>query len=412
VKLPDGSVSKLVIRACESHTFAASFAESLRNAPPADAAALRKTLQITQKDIREGVKGDVTSWCEQALEPHIRSGTLFNKNGTFTQCVSAMDGGLNEVTAQGLQSMQRLLDDIKASANASRFTQRCAAEVGERVRTEVRNWEATAVKAPARTEAVGDLKTRLSKSVAPLFQELHRCEEEIAAAQESSRGCRRSVELLEQAAAHATAVAREPASSSRSPPSFSAAAVGNTGDWRAATADSLEGIKMQVLGMMASGRSKEALERALGWDAKNQAADISLMELALDQYVESASDDAFIALTMRSELAAQLDGRLKLLVTFALLQRSVVHAATVSRVDDNLAWIQALLDADTVDTNDKAFMSGLEGGRQRMQATLEGITRCEAPPALAQAPQQKRRAVVLSARTALKSLTLLARIRP
>jgi len=174
-----------------------------------------------------------------------------------------------------------------------------------------------------------------------------------------------------------------------------------------------------VFSSLASGRIREAFERALSWDAQNKGSTTSLVELTCRRLQSSQPGEDGEELTapeellVRPEVAAEMDSRLKLLLTFALLQRAVLDDAPMDRIEVNLEWAFGLLQAiDTDAEGDKGLPAAIEAVQPGALAALEQLRRGEGPAALAEASVAKRREVTNMARLALKSLDVLARLRP
>eukprot|EP00928_Gymnodinium_smaydae_P028541 TRINITY_DN21736_c0_g1_i3.p1 TRINITY_DN21736_c0_g1~~TRINITY_DN21736_c0_g1_i3.p1 ORF type:complete len:637 (+),score=117.03 TRINITY_DN21736_c0_g1_i3:45-1955(+) len=398
-KMKDGALPKAVLKAVESRTFAESFVDACVGSNAAkDFSSVSDALHPSRVALQQSLVEDLRQPCADALT---KLHQTILPDGTLGQSRNAIDRGMKEVIAQTDMQMTNALTDICNGADSTRLARLCASEVAGAVRREAAAVENSHLRTPAAAETGGAsasaaLARRLQRAAAPLLS-----------------GFDASAEALRQAGTFVKrgAAALEP----------SLAAVTDTStDTRVGLMEEegFEEMQRRVTEAVDAGSLAEAFGRALQWDASHQSATVSLMELVC-QHARCASAQNPAAGTSGDELspdevlqlpsAKTLDGRIRLLLTHALLRRIVAEGAPVARVEANLEWVSSLL--STSSNNDADYLSGLEAGRQRIEASLESLCRAEAPAALAQADAAVRRRVAAEARLALRSLSVLLRVR-
>lgn len=394
-QIRNGSFTQAAVQAAESCAFSDALADGLRATDAPAAVAMQEALRPTRPQLQEALRADFGQWCGGAAAAHARQ--LFQQSPSPAR--AAIDAAMHEIGTQGMEAVDKVLGEIRAQA-APRLSELCKAAVTAAIRKEVAQWEAAgkgrttatgsnvagggATAAVAAAESSEAWARLLRQMAAPLHQQLDVAAADLEAAETSLSSARDSV-----AAAEAVAAA-----------SYGAAPSSE------ATRD-FEAARGAVLQAVDAGRVAEALEKALAWDAKHQEADVSLAEVACDRSrAGQLQADEVLA---QPAVASKLTGRLRFLLTFSLLQRSTLGSATVPRVEANLEWVLALINA--VGDGDQAYLAGLQSGCAKMEGMLEALSRAETPPALAAGAPGQRRGVVLASRMALKGLSVLLRLR-
>eukprot|EP00929_Paragymnodinium_shiwhaense_P064094 TRINITY_DN32072_c0_g1_i1.p1 TRINITY_DN32072_c0_g1~~TRINITY_DN32072_c0_g1_i1.p1 ORF type:complete len:560 (+),score=190.93 TRINITY_DN32072_c0_g1_i1:208-1887(+) len=362
-------------------------------------AALREAIVPTRAKLQEAIREDLRQWI---AEPAKKQATQCLSNEAFTQMSSAVDSALREMTTQGVDAVSKMLDDIGQSAESARLSLSFLQEVHRITQRELKARELTAAGQHAAGTAGGPkaaLVQRLKAQVAPLHRSLDAVAGDVSAAGSS----------LERSRAAAADVERVCACSSRR----SEGAVAATSSSADAGGGGLQAVTARALDALARGRADEALEKALQWDAEHQDARVLLVETVLERMSAAAGADGEPAqpddVLARRDVRERMNGNLKLLLTVSLLQLAVHEDAPLSRVCSTLDWVHALL--HLAGDDDAAYLAALERTRPRLTEQLEALAKGEKPATLAAAPPADRKTVAVTARSALKILSMLGRLR-
>eukprot|EP00930_Biecheleria_cincta_P004264 TRINITY_DN105162_c0_g1_i1.p1 TRINITY_DN105162_c0_g1~~TRINITY_DN105162_c0_g1_i1.p1 ORF type:complete len:826 (-),score=188.76 TRINITY_DN105162_c0_g1_i1:219-2696(-) len=397
-KWKDGNLSKKVLKAFESKYFEQSFLESLQDGAGGSSEAaspLLESLRPTRQQLVEALRMDYAEWCGGVATQHISNAL---QAGEFVLAKHTMEGALKEVAAQYDKATDKLLSQIRGQSKAAQMASTFRKGVADAVCREVKHFEVElrkkststpSVASPGSVSASGlreSFASRLRVATAPLQRDLNLAARDIALAGASLENCRMVL-----------------ARSGNEP--------------RCSTSDaSLE--RNAVLAAAASGKLRDALERAMAWDAQNNvctdsACKASLVEdvlLHLQDVSQAEEEDTLPEdLLSRPDVATELkDTQLRLTLTCALLELAVRHGASLVQLERNLDWAVGLMHA--VECNDSELSSGLEKMQPRIAYALDQIQRGKAPASLEEAGPAERRRVASTARLAMKSLAVLTRM--
>lgn len=277
---------------------------------------------------------------------------------------------------------------MRTSMGAADLSHACLSEAAAAVRREVLRWEeahrgAALPGIPELATLRENFTSRMRAAAVPLKHELDAVVQELASAGAVMERCR---------VALGAGLQRD---------------VGGAG---IATARAV------VLHAAAEGRARVAFEQALAWDAQHRDADISLVELACsrlwrqqDAGMTGEAPPPEEVLGRPEAEIGSMDGRVKVLLMFTLLERAVLDSTPLERIEANLEWVFGLLQFAGLE--DLGPAHALEAARSKMDAALETLNNGEAPTALAQADQATKRRVAKLARLSLKGISLLVRAR-
>lgn len=394
-KWKDGSVSKKVLKAFESKHFEQGFLDSLQDGASSEAASpLVEALRPSRQQLVAALRMDYAEWCGGAATQHISNAL---QAGEFVLTKHTMEGALKEVAAQYDKATDKLLSQIRGQSKAAQMSSTFRKGVSDAVSREVQYFEAELRKKSASTSSVASpgfvsasslresFASRLRLATAPLQRDLDQAARDIAVAGASLENCRMVL-----------------ATSSSGP--------------RCSVADSSV-ERNAVLAVAASGKLRDALERAMAWDAQNDLCAGAICKASLVEDVLLQLQDASQAeeetlpedLLSRPDVAAELhDTRFRLILTCALLELAVRHGTSFVQSEKNLDWAVGLMQA--VECDDSELSSGLEEIQPRISHALEQLQRGKAPDSLAEAGPAERRRVASTARLAMKSLAVLTRM--
>ncbi|CAK0862120.1 unnamed protein product [Prorocentrum cordatum] len=376
------ALPKAVLKAVEGKAFADQLAEGLR-APSQETAPLMEVLQPKQQQLLEALQdmiaGDLRQWCADVAN---RKGIVSDRE--LAQARGALDLAMSEVRAQSRQALERSMDQIRGLSSAPKLSRTCSGEVAATVRGEVKRWqEAMPRRGPqsAHGHLYEGMCSRLRAAAAPLQADLRAMAQDV-------RDANRTL----------TSSGPAPAGAGR----------------HAALASE----RARALAAAAAGQLAEAFEGALAWDCDParpaSAGDAALLELVCDQLRQAApaasTEPQAPEDLLARPAAAGLGATARLRAAALLLQRAVLDTADFSRVEGNLEWALALLQSAAEGDDPAGLGSGLELAGPLAGRALEELRAGERPRALAEAPAPERRRVVQTARMALKSLELLARL--
>jgi len=320
---------------------------------------------------------------------------------------------MKEVVLQGSQALEFTMDETRAAAHTKHLSSACRVDVATVVRNEVLRFESNLKQLPAPAPSVlpaspsqGELRalragfaSRLRTVVAPMHRELDSVAEHLQQADATLRRCRVVVQQAEAMAAEAVSAAK--ACASRSPG-------GEVND--------LAAERVDVQNCLAAGQYRQAFEQALIADvvhnmvARSEAQDAShesLVEFVCDALSGETGTEPEEVL-QRPAVAADMDGRLRLVLTSQLLRCAVCSGTALARLESDLDWAFSLLEA--VDRSDDGIAEVLETTGVGMASALEALQQGDSPAALAGASVAERRRVARTARLALKSLGMLSRL--
>jgi len=416
----DSALPAAVLAAAARPEFAGELARCLQAAGSAALEPLHAALRPSGQQMNDTLKVHLTELCSEFVAPRLTGGL---RGRGARQRKQAVEAALQELAAQLATQLDGRLASDRASAGrrGPQLARACTDGTIAAVRAEVQSFEAALGRL---TEALPEppaasqrpqprppaleveaarrrFVAELSSAVAPLERDLDELAESVRSTGSVLERCRAIVEAAEAEAKHVVGPA-----------------AGDV-DAQAALFERFMDERARISADISVGRTRDALERALVWDAGHHLvtrqrgpeseSTAALTEVACELLAARYDKelDGTDELLQHDAVASHMDGRLRILVLAQLLYCAVLPGTDLARLSFNLEWAVALL--ALVGGDEDGIAEVLASVGPRATEVLEALQTGHRPPSLASALAPERRRTALSAKLALKGLGLLVR---
>ncbi|CAJ1399425.1 unnamed protein product, partial [Effrenium voratum] len=161
--------AQALLGAVESPLFEPTLVEALASSE------LLEKLKPSKKQLHEALKSEYLVWCQDAVKQGVLAATNSRR---------AVDGFMQEVSAQSVQEMDRHLAEVKAEGDSKRFVAACRDSVRQTLRREVKSFEGDleSSTAASATDLKRGFASRLRRFTTSIHTELDRAEADLQVA--------------------------------------------------------------------------------------------------------------------------------------------------------------------------------------------------------------------------------------